>query len=60
MAMSYCTQEAKKYKEFFSKYVQQEAVLQGWELVPNKVQHFYVDTIFIFRDLTWTVLIISK
>ena len=48
MAMSYCTQEAKKYKEFFSSYVQDEVKKQGWELKPNKTQHFYVDTVFYF------------
>ncbi len=48
MAMSYCTQESKRYKEWFSKYVTDEVHRQGWSLVPNKHQHFYVDAVFYF------------
>lgn len=48
MAMSYCTSEAKRYKEWLSSYVCDEVVKQGWNLVPNKFQHFYVDTVFYF------------
>ena len=48
MAMSYCTTEAKHYKEWLSKYVQEEVTRQGWALTPNKLQHFYVDTVFYF------------
>ena len=48
MAMSYCTTEAKHYKEWLSKYVREEVTQQGWSLTPNKLQHFYVDTVFYF------------
>lgn len=48
MAMSYCTTEAKHYKERFTEYVQDEVARQGWRLIPNKLQHFYVDTVFYF------------
>lgn len=48
MAVSYCTNEAKKYKANFAEYVKEEVVKQGWNLTPNKDQHFYVDTVFYF------------
>lgn len=48
MAMSYCTTEAKHYKEWFSNYVSEEVKRQGWSATPNKFQHFYVDTVFYF------------
>lgn len=48
MAMSYCTNEAKKYKEWFAKYIREEVENQQWSLIPNKHQHFYVDTVFYF------------
>ena len=48
VAMSYCTNEAKKYKQQFADYVRKEVVKQGWDLVPNRTQHFYVDTVFYF------------
>lgn len=44
----YETAEAKKYKKEFSKYVKEQVKLQGWNLTPNKTQHFYVDCIFYF------------
>jgi Holliday junction resolvase RusA-like endonuclease len=44
----YETAEAKKYKKEFSKYIQNQVKIQGWELIPNKTQHFYIDCIFYF------------
>lgn len=51
MAMSYCTKEAKTYKKEFTEYVKAEATRQGWDMVPNATQHFYVDAIFYFPRL---------
>lgn len=48
MAMSYCTPEAKKYKESFAQYVIDEVNKQGWQLTPDEGQHFYVDATFYF------------
>lgn len=48
MAMSYKTQEASRYRKDFSKYVSREVVRQGWCLIPDKRQHFYVDAVFYF------------
>lgn len=48
LAMSYETQEAAQYRKKFSTYVAEEVERQGWDLVPNKTQHFYVDTWFYF------------
>lgn len=50
-AMSYCLPEARAYKKAFSEYVASEVVRQGWNLKPNKAQHFYVDTVFYFPTL---------
>lgn len=48
LAVSYCTNEAKKYKANFADYVREQVEEQGWDLEPNKAQHFYVDCIFYF------------
>lgn len=48
MAMSYCTSEAKHYKEWLSEHICREVQEQGWSLTPNKHQHFYVDAVFYF------------
>lgn len=48
MAMSYKTTEATKYQKNFAEYVKQEINVQGWDLTPNKEQHFYVDCVFYF------------
>lgn len=48
MAMSYKTPEAVRYQKEFAKYVSKEVFNQGWCLIPNKTQHFYVDTVFYF------------
>lgn len=47
-AMSYKTPEAVKYREDFAEYVRSEVRKQGWNLTPNKTQHFYIDTVFYF------------
>jgi len=44
----YTTSEAKKYKKEFAEYLKQEIKNQGWDLVPNKTQHFYIDLTFYF------------
>lgn len=51
MAVSYCTNEAKKYKSAFADYVKEEVKRQGWDLEPNSTQHFYIDTIFYFPSI---------
>lgn len=48
LAYSYKTQEAKTYREKFAEYVISEAKKQGWDMVPNKAQHFYIDADFYF------------
>lgn len=48
MAMSYKVPKAAQYQKEFAEYVKREVYNQGWVLVPNKEQHFYVDTIFYF------------
>lgn len=48
MAMSYKTKEALEYQKWLIGYVQDEVKRQGWTLVPNKTQHFYVDAVFYF------------
>ena len=44
----YETSEAKKYKKDFKKYVKQQILEQGYVLIPNKTQHFYIDCVFYF------------
>lgn len=48
MAMSYKTNEAKKYQSVFSRYVKEQAKRQGWIKSDNPFQHYYMDTIFYF------------
>lgn len=48
MAMSYKTNEAKKYQHNFTEYVKEQVKLQGWEKSDNIFQHYYMDTIFYF------------
>ena len=48
IAVSYCTNEARKYKEDFAAYVAAEVEKQGWNLEVNDTQHFYVDATFFF------------
>lgn len=48
MAMSYKTSEATKYQKDFTKYVKEQAKLQGWVKSENKFQHYYLDAHFIF------------
>lgn len=45
---SYCTAEAKRYRKFFTEYVTSQVHEQGWSLVPNTWQHFYMDGWFYF------------
>lgn len=51
LAVSYKTNEAKKYLTSFKKYVYQEVKKQGWSLIPNKTQHFYIDAVFYFKKV---------
>ena len=48
MAMSYKTQEAKKFQTEFTEYVKRQAKEQNWETDPNPMQHYYVDAVFYF------------
>lgn len=51
LAMSYKTQDAVKYRSEFADYVRREVIAQGWDMEPNKYQHFYVDTKFYFPSI---------
>lgn len=51
ISMTYCTNEAKKYKQNFSNYVLQQVEEQGFDLVPDKMRHFYIDAIFYFPSI---------
>lgn len=51
MVTMYETADAKKYKKEFSKYVKEQIKLQGWNLIPNKTQHFYIDCVFYFERI---------
>lgn len=48
MAVSYNTQESVRFKKRFAEYVNEEVILQGWDLTPNSTQHFYADAVFYF------------
>lgn len=48
MAMSYKTQEAKKFQKEFTEYVVNESKRQGWVYDDNPFQHYYVDAVFYF------------
>ena len=48
LAMSYKTPEATRYQTRFARYVTKQVKEQGWDLIPNKTQHFYVDCVFYF------------
>lgn len=48
LAMSYKTPEATRYQARFARYVAKQVKEQGWNLTPNKTQHFYIDCIFYF------------
>lgn len=48
MAMSYKTREALQYQKNLMAYVRDEVKKQNWSLVPNKLQHFYIDAVFYF------------
>ena len=51
MAMTYKTPEAVKYQKDFAAYVRREAQKQGWDIKPNKTQHWYVDAWFYFNRI---------
>lgn len=48
LAMSYKTEEARRYQDRFQKIVQQEARRQGWVMSDNRFQHYYMDCVFYF------------
>lgn len=48
MAMSYKTKEALQYQKDLIKLVNSEVDRQGWDIKPNKTQHFYIDAVFYF------------
>ena len=48
VAISYKTHDATKYQSDFSRYVKTEVEKQGYDAVPNEIQHFYVDCVFYF------------
>ena len=50
-AMSYKTAEAKGYQDAVRSYVLDEVKRQKWDLIPNKTQHFYIDTVFYFKSI---------
>lgn len=47
VSVSYCTNDAARFKKEFTKYVAQQAAEQGWQK-PDKNQHIYVDANFYF------------
>jgi len=51
MAMSYKPAWVLKYKKEFADYIQEEVKRQNWNHVPNKTQHFYIDTVFYFPSI---------
>lgn len=48
MAMSYKTNDAKKYQERFIKYIKEQVIKQEWNKSGNPFQHYYMDTYFYF------------
>ena len=61
MAMSYKTQEATRFHKNFTQYVKQQAKEQNWITDPNPFQHYYVDAVFYFPRISFTILpILSK
>ena len=50
VSIMYTTNEAKKYKSEFAKYVFEQVKQQGWSLQANKSQHFYIDAVFYFAS----------
>lgn len=45
---SYCTADAKRFRKSFAEYVSEQVRLQGWNMIPNAKQHFYIDGWFYF------------
>ena len=48
LAVTYTTNEAKRFKRDFKEYVAAECQRQDWRWTPNKYQHFYIDTVYYF------------
>ncbi len=48
LAVSYTTNEAKRFKRDFSSYVRDEVKKQGWETDIENPRHYYVDATFYF------------
>jgi len=51
MISMYVTSDAKKYKVKFEQYIKEQVKEQGYDLTPNKFQHFYVDCNFYFSRI---------
>lgn len=48
MSIVYETKEAKEYKKYFKKYIEEQVKKQNWDFPVNDKQHFYVDAVFYF------------
>lgn len=48
LAVSYTTNEAKRFKRDFSSYVKNAVKTQGWKTDLESSQHYYVDAVFYF------------
>lgn len=48
MSILYETNEAKKYKKQFKKYIEEQVKIQEWESSLDKAQHYYCDCVFYF------------
>lgn len=63
LAVSYKPKEVVAFRDNFAEYVKQEVEFQGWDMIPNSTQHFYVDAIFYFPQIDmdannyWKVLL---
>lgn len=47
VSVSYCTNDAARYKKVFTEYVTEQAQAQHWQK-PEKTQHLYADAVFYF------------
>ena len=48
MSILYETNEARKYKKQFKKYIEEQVKIQEWESSLDKAQHYYCDCVFYF------------
>lgn len=48
MSILYETNEARKYKKQFKKYIEEQIKIQEWESSLDKAQHYYCDCVFYF------------